>query len=78
MFAQATGLRRREVVNLTWSQVDWGAGIIRVVQKGERGRRIPLFENAGSGLARDEKFLTKELTRPFPTCLGRTKVFTHP
>jgi integrase len=42
LFAQATGLRRREVVSLTWSQVDWGAGIIRAVQKGDKPHVIPI------------------------------------
>ena len=42
LLAQATGLRRREVVSLTWSQVDWGAGIIRVVQKGDKPHVIPI------------------------------------
>ena len=42
LFAQATGLRRREVVNLTRSQVDWGAGVIRVVQKGDKPHVIPI------------------------------------
>jgi integrase len=42
LFAQATGLRRREVVNLTWSQVDWGASIIRVIQKGDKPHIIPI------------------------------------
>jgi len=30
------------VVNLTWSQVDWGAGVIRVVQKGDKPHVIPI------------------------------------
>ncbi len=42
LFAQATGLRRREVVNLTWAQVDWGSGIIRVLQKGDKPHVIPI------------------------------------
>jgi integrase len=42
LFAQATGLRRREVVSLSWAQVDWGAGIIRVVQKGDTPHVIPI------------------------------------
>jgi integrase len=42
LFAQATGLRRREIVNLTWSQVDWGAGIIRVIQKGDKPHVVPI------------------------------------
>lgn len=42
LFAQATGLRRREVVSLTWSQVDWAAGIIRVIQKGDKPHVIPI------------------------------------
>lgn len=42
LFAQATGLRRREVVNLTWPQVDFGAGIIRVVGKGDKPHVLPI------------------------------------
>jgi integrase len=42
LFAQATGLRRREVVTLTWPQVDWGAGVIRVVGKGDKPRTLPI------------------------------------
>ncbi|MGV6875860.1 tyrosine-type recombinase/integrase [Pseudochelatococcus sp. B33] len=42
LFAQATGLRRREVVNLTWKQVDWHAGVIRVTQKGDRHHVLPI------------------------------------
>jgi integrase len=42
LFAQATGLRRREVVSLTWSQVDWSAGVIRVVQKGDKPHVVPI------------------------------------
>lgn len=42
LFAQATGLRRNEVVSLTWAQVDWHAGVIRVVGKGEKPRGIPI------------------------------------
>lgn len=42
LFAQATGLRRREVVTLTWPQVDWGAGLIRVIGKGDKPRSLPI------------------------------------
>lgn len=42
LFAQATGLRRREVVNLTWTQVDFGAGVIRVVGKGDEPHVLPI------------------------------------
>lgn len=42
LFAQATGLRRREVVSLTWPQVDWSAGIIRVVGKGDKPHALPI------------------------------------
>ncbi|MDF2621444.1 MAG: integrase family protein [Xanthobacteraceae bacterium] len=42
LFAQATGLRRREVVSLTWPQVDWAAGIIRVVGKGDKPHVVPI------------------------------------
>src|SRR2546426_657345 len=40
--AHLVGLRRREVVSLTWSQVDWAAGIIRVIQKGDKPHVIPI------------------------------------
>ena len=42
LFAQASGLRRRELVSLTWPQVDWSAGIIRVVGKGDKPHVIPI------------------------------------
>lgn len=42
LFAQATGLRRREVVGLTWPQVDWSGGVIRVVGKGDRDHALPI------------------------------------
>lgn len=42
LFAQITGLRRREVANLTWPQVDWEAGLIRVVGKGDKPHVIPI------------------------------------
>lgn len=42
LFAQATGLRRREVVSLTWRQVDFAAGVIRVVGKGDKPHVIPI------------------------------------
>lgn len=42
LFAQATGLRRREVVNLAWTQVDFGAGVIRVVGKGDEPHVLPI------------------------------------
>lgn len=42
LFAQATGLRRREIVNLTWPQVDFGASVIRVVGKGDKPLVLPI------------------------------------
>ncbi|WP_058620486.1 site-specific integrase, partial [Methylobacterium indicum] len=42
LFAQLTGLRRREVVSLTWSQVDFHTGSIRVVGKGNKPHVIPI------------------------------------
>ncbi|GLK71676.1 tyrosine-type recombinase/integrase [Ancylobacter dichloromethanicus] len=42
LFAQASGLRRREVVSLTWPQVDWASGVIRVVGKGDKPHVIPI------------------------------------
>jgi integrase len=42
LFAQATGLRRREIVTLTWPQVDWQNGVIRVVGKGDKPHVLPI------------------------------------
>ena len=42
LFAQITGLRRREVTSLTWAQVDFAAEVIRVVGKGDKPHKIPL------------------------------------
>ncbi|UMY18666.1 site-specific integrase [Methylobacterium organophilum] len=42
LFAQITGLRRREVVSLTWSQIDFDADVIRVVGKGDKPHIIPI------------------------------------
>lgn len=41
-FAQVTGLRLREVVGLTWPQIDFGERTIEVVGKGDRPHVIPL------------------------------------
>lgn len=41
-FAQITGLRLREVVGLTWGQIDFGERVINVVGKGDRPHTIPL------------------------------------
>lgn len=41
LFAQASGLRRRNLL-LTWPQVDWGAGVIRVIQKGDKPHVVPI------------------------------------
>jgi integrase len=42
LFAQITGLRRREVASLTWPQVDWEAGVIRAVGKGDKPHVLPI------------------------------------
>ncbi|MGU3540044.1 tyrosine-type recombinase/integrase [Methylobacterium sp. A54F] len=42
LFAQITGLRRREVVSLTWPQVDFDAEVLRVVGKGDKPHIIPI------------------------------------
>ncbi|CAO4162681.1 Integrase family protein [Methylorubrum populi] len=42
IFAQITGLRRREVANLTWPQVDFHASVIRVVGKGDKPHTLPI------------------------------------
>ncbi|CAM5771881.1 Tyrosine recombinase XerC [Labrys miyagiensis] len=41
LFAQASGLRKANLL-LTWAQVDWGAGVIRVVQKGDKPHVVPI------------------------------------
>jgi integrase len=42
VFALITGLRRREITALTWSQVDFAAEVIRVIGKGDKGHEIPI------------------------------------
>lgn len=42
LFAQITGLRRREVASLTWPQVDFHAAVIRVVGKGDKPHTLPI------------------------------------
>ncbi len=46
----ATGLRVSELVNLTLSQVDLAAGLVRVVGKGDKERLIPFGSEAGHWL----------------------------
>jgi integrase len=43
-FAMLTGLRLRAVVTLTWRQVDFEAGQIRVIEKGHQPRVVPITE----------------------------------
>lgn len=42
LFAQITGLRRREVASLTWPQVDFDGEVIRVVGKGDKPHVLPI------------------------------------
>ncbi|GJE57599.1 MULTISPECIES: tyrosine-type recombinase/integrase [Methylobacterium] len=42
VFAQIPGLRRREVVSLTWPQVDFDAEVLRIVGKGDKPHIIPI------------------------------------
>ena len=42
LFAQITGLRLREVVTLTWSQLDFDLKVIRVVGKGDLPHVVPI------------------------------------
>ncbi len=42
LFAQITGVRRREVASLTWRQVDFEAEVIRVIGKGDKPHVIPI------------------------------------
>ncbi|TAK50276.1 MAG: site-specific integrase [Xanthobacteraceae bacterium] len=44
-FALITGLRRRELL-LTWSQVDFAAGVVRMIAKGGLPRTLPLSRDA--------------------------------
>ena len=64
LFAQATGLRRREVCNLTWAQIHWEEGYIEVIGKGDKRHRVPL---------------TREVQAILQTERGRhpTNVFTY-
>ena len=50
LFAQTTGLRRREVCNLTWNMVHWEEGYIEVVGKGDKRHRIPLTRDVLASL----------------------------
>jgi len=47
----ATGLRVSELVNLTLSQVDMSAGLVRIVGKGDKERLVPFGDEAGRWLA---------------------------
>jgi integrase len=47
-FAIETGLRVREYAPLTWDQVDFTAGTIDVIQKGNRRRVIPMTDHIRS------------------------------
>lgn len=42
LFVLTVGLRRQTAVSLTWHQVDWGAGEIRVVGKGDKWQTLPI------------------------------------
>ncbi|GJE18723.1 tyrosine-type recombinase/integrase [Methylobacterium marchantiae] len=44
IFAQVTGLRRREVAGLRWSQVDFANGTISVVGKGDKPHVLPITD----------------------------------
>jgi integrase len=41
-FASLTGLRRKVVAHLEWSQVDWGQNVIRTVGKGGKQHITPV------------------------------------
>ena len=44
LFAQITGLRRREVASLTWRQIDFAAETISVIGKGNKPHVLPLTD----------------------------------
>jgi integrase/recombinase XerD len=60
----ATGLRVSELVSLTVSEVNIGAGLVRVFGKGRRERLVPLGEEA-------LRWLQTYLDRARPALLGR-------
>lgn len=64
IYAQITGLRRREIASLTWPRIDFYAGVIRVIGKGDKPHVIPI---------------TRELTDLLWPLRGRheTAVFTY-
>jgi integrase len=42
LFALTLGLRRQTIVSMTWPQVDWPAGEIRVQGKGDKWQTLPI------------------------------------
>lgn len=50
LFVLNTGLRRGEIIGLRWQDVDWEAGYVRVLGKGERERIVPLNPAAKDAL----------------------------
>lgn len=50
-FAVVSGLRKRELVNLRWTDIDWTAGIVTVLGKGDKVRLVPLTTEMRAMLA---------------------------
>lgn len=73
-FALLTSLRLAEVVSLTWPQVDFLGGVIRVIQKGEDPRTVPI--------SKEIEALLRQLKGQHPTAVfsfvaQRTRVGPH-
>ena len=69
LVAYDTGMRRQEVINLRWSQVDLVDGVIELYRgdtKGKKARKVPLADR------------TLEALRSVPTYEGCEHVFVNP
>ncbi len=69
-----TGMRRGEILNLKWSEVDLGNGIITVQEsKSDRKRMIPIDETLHKVLYRLPSRFQKGYVFPSPVTLGKRR-----
>lgn len=69
LLAVDAGLRRGEILKLTWQDIDLEAGIVTVLAsntKTEKMRLVPLTDRAKAELERVRTFAPEGETRPFP------------
>jgi integrase/recombinase XerC len=82
----ATGMRRQELINLQWSDIDFASNQIKVTGKGNKQRLIPILRTLADGLAYFKKqqaeehkdkphapyvFLTKNTEQLYPNYVYR-------